>query len=563
MVWYKITFFTLKISKEDWQKLFFHLLEADWSVKVTILKSAQKIDFYVGSNKKLDVLNSKLFPFFLSNDLLESELAEIEEKFDKVSFPVLIKKPLFSFCEDVTLNNREIEKITFKLKRFSLLKTLPKLDVWVKDLKSSRVKSEWAFLLIHLYQFLAFDLTNSIMAEVSKVKPKLVSEHDGLKTFDDGVVMMNGGKKFSVGSYDFARHTLVMGQSGSGKSVLAKLLVEDIGKKFGDEYGVVLIDPHGALDKTIETERTRKVINFKDTKTNLFINVGQPMLSTELTIDLFSTVLDIGENQDLMRVLKFSLNTLFGINKMTLENLKNLLTDSIFRKDLLKEVKEENNLKFFETEYQGIYNTKYSSTVLPVLNLISELDFMQSAKETVDLIESVNNNFLTSISIKQSELGKSVTRMVGGAIIQEVFTMMMSGLVKKKVILVVDEVSVVQTPSINHILSEARKFGLTIVIIQQYMMQVSADILKSIFANMVNYFCFKLARDDAEVVVRNLNMEIDEYFLKNKNDPREIQELGTRILTDLNPQEVICRVMADNRYVSPFKSKTVKVSIVK
>jgi hypothetical protein len=44
--------------------------------------------------------------------------------------------------------------------------------------------------------------------------------------------------------------------------------------------------------------------------------VGQPMLSTELTIDLFSTVLDVGENQDLMRVLKFSLNTLFALDTL-------------------------------------------------------------------------------------------------------------------------------------------------------------------------------------------------------------------------------------------------------
>jgi len=69
---------------------------------------------------------------------------------------------------------------------------------------------------------------------------------------------------------------------------------------------------------------------------------------------------------------------------------------------------------------------------------------------------------------------------------------------------VIDELSVVQTPSIVNILSEARKFGLTVVLIQQYLMQVSADIMKSIFANTVNYFCFKLARDDAEIVAQKL-----------------------------------------------------------
>jgi hypothetical protein len=138
---------------------------------------------------------------------------------------------------------------------------------------------------------------------------------------------------------------------------------------------------------------------------------------------------------------------------------------------------------------------------------------------------------------------------------------MQAGLINKKVILIVDEISVVQTPSLIHILSEARKFNMTVIIAQQYLMQVSAQILQSIFANVVNYFCFKLARDDAEVVAKNLNCEIDEYFLKNKNDPREMQELGVKLLTDLNPQEVIVRIMAVNHYYSPFKAKTVKVAV--
>ena len=138
---------------------------------------------------------------------------------------------------------------------------------------------------------------------------------------------------------------------------------------------------------------------------------------------------------------------------------------------------------------------------------------------------------------------------------------MQTGKVKKKVILMVDEVSIVQTPSLTHILSEARKFGLGLVLTQQYLMQVSASILQSMFANAINYFCFKLSRDDAETVARNLNFEIDDYFLTNKNDPREMLELGVKVLTELNPRESIVRVLSKDQYCSPFKSKTVRVTV--
>jgi len=279
----------------------------------------------------------------------------------------------------------------------------------------------------------------------------------------------------------------------------------------------VLIDPHASLTGLINTEVGPKVlIDFKETSTNLFVNVGQPTLSTELTMDLFSTVMDVRGNQNLARVLKYALNLLFGIDKMSLVNLKNLITDSVWRKGILKEVSDENILKFFETEFQQIYSSQYAVAVLPVINLISELDFIGKASREVNLADELNRNFLTCFPVKQTELGKNITRIIGGAIIQQIFTIMQAGLVKKKVVLMVDEVSVIQTPSLIHILSEARKFGLTVVLTQQYLMQVSADVLQSIFANMVNYFAFKLARDDAEIVAKNLNFEIDEFFLKNK-----------------------------------------------
>lgn len=560
---YKITFFKNDILPEEWEKFFTTIFNVSSSLKFTILFQTPKIDFYIESEKKLDVLNSRLFPFCFSDEISPKEKELLALKANSHGFlPKLINKNLVEFVEDEKINERHLAKIEFKVTKHNPFKTLPVLNI-VYDKNEKHINRKGT-CLSHLYIFLSFELSKSINSEITKVKPVLAANKASLELSDEGVMEMKNtpaGKLFSTNSYDFDRHSLIIGQSGSGKSVLAKLLIEDIAKKFGNEYAVVLVDPHGALDQTIKYSGKRTTINFKDVKTNLFINIGQPTLSTELTIDLFSTVLNIKENQNLMRVLKYSLNSLFGINKMSLVNLKNLLTDSLFRKEILKEVTDANNLKFFETEYQSLYNAQYATAILPILNLVSELDSINSAPNTVDLVEQVDNNFLVSISIKQSELGTNVTRIVGGAIIQQVFTMMMAGLVKKKVILAIDELSIVQTPSLIHILSEARKFGLTIVIIQQYLMQVSAEILKSVFANIVNYFCFKLARDDAEIVVRNLNMEIDEYFLKNKNDPREIQELGTKILTDLNPQEVVCRAMANSQYCSPFKSKTVNVKM--
>lgn len=239
--------------------------------------------------------------------------------------------------------------------------------------------------------------------------------------------------KIALKSFDFNRHSLILGQSGSGKSFLAKLMIEDLYRDFSEDYSVVLIDPHANLTQLVGGVSPQKVINFEDTQTNLFLNVGQPVLSTELTLDLFSTVLKIKENPNLLRTLKYSLSLLFSINKMNFANLKKLLTDSVERKELIKQTDDPAISKFFDTEYQEMRTSHYNTAVLPIINLVSELDFVERVENKVNLPDALNNNFLVSFPINQAKLGTNVTKVIGAAIIQQVFTLMQAQMTMDKV----------------------------------------------------------------------------------------------------------------------------------
>lgn len=557
---YRITFFKYNVSSEEWLNFFNEILSETWSFKFHILFNRRKIDFYIESSKRIDLLNKRLSPFFLSGDVLDYEAAEINNYAHQVMLVTqIVNNNMFNYVEKMILKGKEVKTISFTVSKLNPFKLFPIIDISYK--KNNHLVHKKAISTFHINAFLSFDLSNSISSDISKVKPVLAKNNVRLILNNDGILEFPGESqedKISADSYDFWGHTLVIGQSGSGKSYFLKLMIENIYKDYPDEYAVVLVDPHASLDQIISSQITRKSIDFKKLATNLFININQPILSTELTLDLFSSVLPIRENQTLERVIKYTLQCLYSVDQMSLENLKKLITDSIFRKDFLKKVTDTSILQFFETEFQQLYTTKYETGILPIINLISELDFVSNISNTTDLIKDINNNFLVSFPVKQTELGKNVTRIIGGSIIQQIFTVMQAGLIHKKVILVIDEVSVVQTPSLAHVLSEARKFGLTIIIAQQYLLQVSAEILSSVFANTINYFCFKIARDDAEIVARNLNCEIDEYFLHRKGDPNEIHELAVELLTGLNPREVVARLMVQSHYCSPFKAKTVK-----
>lgn len=104
---------------------------------------------------------------------------------------------------------------------------------------------------------------------------------------------------------------------------------------------------------------------------------------------------------------------------------------------------------------------------------------------------------------------------------------------EEHLLLIVDEVSVVENLILKRFLSEARKYNLSLILSQQYFSQVSEDLRKSIFANVINYYIFRVARSDAQILESNLQMEV---AVRNSFIVR------MKILTELNNRECILRV---------------------
>jgi hypothetical protein len=217
--------------------------------------------------------------------------------------------------------------------------------------------------------------------------------------------------------------------------------------------------------------------------------------------------------------------------------------------------------KFFETEFLDYQTHKYESTILPIVNLVNEYALLSASISDARqhrLEDMIDQYPLLFISTNPAELGRNMTKLIGGALVQQLFTLLQSGKIKKKIILLVDEFSLVQTPAVAQILAEARKFGLTVIVAQQYLGQVDLELLQSMQANMSNIFCFKLNRKDAEVVTKMITLEISKVFEKEKTF-NEIEEKKLQLLTEINPRECIFRVVQNDGYIRPIKARTVDV----
>ncbi len=110
------------------------------------------------------------------------------------------------------------------------------------------------------------------------------------------------------------------------------------------------------------------------------------------------------------------------------------------------------------------------------------------------------------------------------------------------------------------ILSEARKFNLFVVLTQQYFSQVDKSLKDAIFANVYNYYCFRVAEEDAIQLVGNLPMELPKEMLSEaKRDGVKEETMKVRMLTDLHPRECIVRLAANGLLMPCFKARTLDV----
>lgn len=367
-------------------------------------------------------------------------------------------------------------------------------------------------------------------------------------------------------SYEFDKHSFIIGASGSGKSKFISLFVDRLSRTaLRMNYRVVVIDPHASLADDFSHIPESKIITFgKQDSAELFPGAGTDLTSaTELTATLFKSVLGDQFNPRLDRLLRFSLFTLMTAQTMSLENLKRFLTDVEYRAKIVDHVNgyiPQNVVKFFGGDFNELRTQYYNETILPLVSMVDEMQLQPSlvGESETSLARTIQENFLTVFSLNKVSMGDKVVRTVAGLLIQQIFLLAQARVFGQKIILIIDEVSIVQNPALAQILAEARKFNLTVILTQQYFGQVEKDLRDAIFANVFNYYTFKVSEEDARTLEGNLNIELPKQVVENEqaNGAKE-SDIKVKLMTELHPRECLVRLLCNGQVAPAIKARTV------
>lgn len=375
-----------------------------------------------------------------------------------------------------------------------------------------------------------------------------------------------------ITSYDFEKHSFIIGASGSGKSKLIALLIDRLSKTSGlkQNHRVVVIDPHASLEQDLAGINQTTILNFKgqDDGAELFAGAGTDVsAATELTGTLFKSLLADQHNPKLERVLRFSLYVLMTSQSMSLDMLKRFVTDIELRNQVLSHVQgyvPANIVKFFDTDFNEIRTKYYAEAIMPIISLVDEMQMQPSLanshENSASLSRLISSNFLTVFSLNKVSMGEKVVKTIAGLLIQQIFLLAQARAFNEKVILVIDEVSVVQNPALASILAEARKYNLFVFLTQQYFGQIEKPLQDAIFTNVYNYYVFRVSEEDARALEGNLTIEIPKEILQSEKD-KGLKESDVRVkmLTALDARECFLRLSNEGKILPCVKARTLDV----
>ncbi len=343
-------------------------------------------------------------------------------------------------------------------------------------------------------------------------------------------------KRFGIRQKNRRGHMYVIGKTGTGKStLLANMLISDI----RDGRGVALIDPHGDLAEYVldfvPRERINDVVYFNpgDLEYPIAFNPLEKAspyahhLVTSGLISVFKKIWPEFWGPRLEHILRHSIFTLLEYPGATLLDLPRLLTNKDFRCFVLKRVTNQQIREFWYSEFEKYSAYMKSEATSPILNKVGQFltslplrNIVSQRENTFNIREVMDNRKILIANLSKGKIGEDNCALLGAMLVTKIQLAALSRAdspegKRRFFYLYVDEVHNFFTTSFADILSEARKYGLSLVLAHQYMEQLDEKMRAAILGNVGTLISFRVGAEDAKYLAREFYPVFSESDLVN------------------------------------------------
>jgi hypothetical protein len=362
---------------------------------------------------------------------------------------------------------------------------------------------------------------------------------------------------------DRLRHLYVIGQTGAGKTTLLKdMIVQDMQKG----NGLCFIDPHGSdvedILALVPQNRFEDVIYFDPAYTArpmglnmLEYDVRFPDQKTFVVnemLSIFNKLFDMKTAGGPMFEQYFRNAVLLTIDdpssNNTLVDVSRVLSNKAFRESKLATCKNPLVIQFWREVAEKAGGEASLANIVPYI--VSKFDnflandimrpVIAQEKSTFNIRDIMDNKKILLVNLSKGRLGDINANLIGLILVGKFLMSALSrvdslGKNLPPFYLYIDEFQNITTDSIATILSEARKYKLSLNIAHQFIKQLDEKTKNAVFGNVGSMAIFRVGTEDAE-------------FLAKQFEPVFTQ----KDLLNIDNYNAYVKLLAGGRPVKPF-----------
>jgi hypothetical protein len=375
------------------------------------------------------------------------------------------------------------------------------------------------------------------------------------------------GRLFGIKRDDRRRHMHIIGKTGMGKtSLLLNMAVSDI----RNGSGLAFVDPHGdvadALLDYVPEHRIKDVVYFnpQDLDYPIAFNVlgdvpeNQRHIVSDGLVGVFKKIWADSWGPRLEYILRNTILTLLENENSTLLDIMRILVDKNFRANIVYKMQDPVLKQFWLNEFDGYTDKLLVEAISPIQNKVGQFtssplirNIIGQANSSINLRDIMDQKKILIMNLSKGAVGEGGAQLLGAMMITKMQLAAMSRVDisekdRQDFYAYIDEFQNFSTDSFAEILSEARKYRLSLILAHQYVDQLSEVVRGAVFGNVGTTIVFRIGASDAEFMEREftpvltiedlVNLPKWKIYLKLMIDGVTSQPFSADTLPDPEPE---------------------------
>lgn len=372
-------------------------------------------------------------------------------------------------------------------------------------------------------------------------------------------------RAFGIHAQDRLAHMYVVGKTGTGKSSMLEFLVR---QDLANRHGLALFDPHGDL---VERVRSWAISNGRTDV--IYLDVPDPAaqrfgfnplanvpplrrsLAAAGLIEALKKMFSEAWGVRMEHFLRHALLLLLDQPSATIADIPRLFIEPEYRKAAIANAVHRQVQKFWMLEFPSYPVRMRMEAVAPVMNKIGAFladpflhRILATPESTFNLREVMDKGQVLLVNLAKGRIGEGPAAAFGALLMASIG---IAGLSRSELpeerrrpfYVYGDEFQTFTTLAIANMLAELRKYGLGMILANQYLDQIDEEVRSSIIGNVGTLIAFRVGAEDAKTLAKEFSPEF------------EVDDL-----ISLPNRQFCVRMLVKGEFVRPFSGRTVDVA---